>query len=349
VLGGSERRAVDAMSGAQSAMWARMIADAPDRPHLHRLEGVTFRPIFIMGDHRSGTTMLYQWLAATGAFTVVTAYHVIRYDQILSDHLEGRTDAAKRDLATLFDSYGLTSRIIDDVPATPDLPEEYGFVIESRSRPHLSDRTLARFVELCRKLRLVGGDRPVLLKNPWDVRHFVFVKHRFPEARFIFVHREPLAVINSQLRAIRSMLRERNPYLALLAPWYARLFDSPLRLQTARILWDRRTGLGLRLARRHVRRVAEYFLRHVGELPGADVTTLRYEDLLAAPDATMRRLVAFTGATPEAWPAYEDWAAPRPLTLLPEVENRRAAIRRQLDDYYLRAGYGGGGRLPMAG
>ncbi|WP_410969796.1 hypothetical protein, partial [Salmonella sp. SAL4450] len=77
------------------------------------LEGLSFHPVFIMGDHRSGTTMLYQWLAATEAFTVVTAYHVIRYDQILSDHFNGRTDSSRRELAELFDRQGLTDRIID--------------------------------------------------------------------------------------------------------------------------------------------------------------------------------------------------------------------------------------------
>ncbi len=283
--------------------------------------------------------MLYEWMSATQAFTVVIAYHVIRYDRIVSDHVNGRTEASKRELVELFRSYGLTDRVIDSIRVGPDLPEEYGFAIDPGPRPHLSFETAPRFEELCRKLRLVGGDRPVLLKNPWDVLHFAFVKQTFANARFIFVHREPLAVINSQLRAIRSMLAERNDYLMLLACWYKRLFDSPVRLRAARWIWNPRTGIGLHLARRHVKRVAEYFLGHIQSLPADDYLAVRYEDLCAEPEDTMQRIIGFAGVTPPAWPQYRDLSAPRGLKLLAEVEQQQTAIRRQLRSFYEYAGY----------
>lgn len=37
-------------------------------------------PVFILGLHRSGTTILYEMLASTGAFDVLTAWHVIEFD-----------------------------------------------------------------------------------------------------------------------------------------------------------------------------------------------------------------------------------------------------------------------------
>src|SRR5262245_49566598 len=111
---------------------------APDRELMHLTERLSFQLLFIMGDHRSGTTMLYQGLAATAEFTPVTAYHVIRYDHILSDHVAGRTARAKAALQESFVERGLVDRIIDNVPVTPDLPEEYGFAIDPGPRPHIA-------------------------------------------------------------------------------------------------------------------------------------------------------------------------------------------------------------------
>jgi hypothetical protein len=318
---------------------ATMDQRATDRELLHLTEGLSFQPVFIIGDHRSGTTMLYQWLAATGAFTPVTAYHVIRYDNILGDHVRGAVAEAKAALQATFAKHGLVDRKIDNVAVTPDLPEEYGFVIDGSPRSHVGPATVDRFTELCRKLRYIGGDRPLLLKNPWDVLHFAYIKRAFPNARFIFVHRDPVAVINSQVRAMRSLLAEPNDYLAMIAVWYRELLASPLKLRLARAFYDAPGGLGVALARRHASRVADSFMRHVPTMPPGDHVTVRYEDLCAAPDETMRRIVDFAGVTPLTWPAYRDLAAPRRQQLLPEVDARRANIRRSLKAYYDYARY----------
>jgi hypothetical protein len=173
--------------------------------------------------------MLCQLLSRTGAFNVVTAYHVIRYDEILANHVAGRTAEAQQALAEEFLRLGLGDRVIDGVRVTPDLPEEYGFVVDHSSQPQLRPGTLPRLVELCRKLRVQGGDRPVLLKNPWDVLRFAYVKEAFPGARFVFIHRHPQNAMSSQLEATRSLFRTRNEYVALLSPWYRRLFERPAR------------------------------------------------------------------------------------------------------------------------
>ena len=162
-----------------------VIADrSPDIEYAHRLQGLTFEPVFIIGDHRSGTTVLYQLLSSTGAFSVVTAYHVICYQEIVSDHVSLRTAAAQQALADRFARLGLGNRVIDGVRVSPDLPEEYGFIIDPSSRPRLRPHTLPAFVELCQKIRFTGGDRPILLKNPWDVLGFTYVKRACPNARF---------------------------------------------------------------------------------------------------------------------------------------------------------------------
>src|SRR5690242_17977459 len=130
-----------------------------DRRYGELLAGVRFQPVFIMGDHRSGTTLLYQLLAQTGHFNVVTAYHVIYYGEIVSNYLNGTEAEAKRALSRRLADHGQTDRLFDDVSVTPDLPEEYGFVLSNRhsGQGRLDPQTLPTFVELCRKVQLTAG------------------------------------------------------------------------------------------------------------------------------------------------------------------------------------------------
>jgi LPS sulfotransferase NodH len=78
------------------------------------LQDVPLRPIFIVGAHRSGTTLLHRLLAQTGCFNYLSAYQVLRYDEILAHHAEGTTAAEKAKLMREFDELGLKNRIIDD-------------------------------------------------------------------------------------------------------------------------------------------------------------------------------------------------------------------------------------------
>lgn len=314
-------------------------ASNPDARYLETLKQVDFRPVFIMGDHRSGTTVLYRMLDATGCFNVVTAYHIIRYGELLDAFFDKRQERAKQQLVERFAQLGITDRIIDGVRVTPDLPEEYGFLLSQTYRAQITPATLPRFVELCRKIQLVSDtDRPLLLKNPWDYfLNFMYVKQAFPQARFIFLQRDPVHVINSQIRAIRSSMQRKNPYLALLSEWYTRTFDQPLRRLATRIMFAPRPGL--RIATRHVTRATNYLLEHIDTLPAADYISIRYEDLCETPDATIADILRFLDlrqSSPDISAALID---KRPLQLLPEVERQIPTIRERLRPYNQRYDY----------
>jgi hypothetical protein len=279
--------------------------------------------------------VLYKALAETRAFNVVTAYHVIRNRDMVANFSAGTEAEARGDLAAEFTRLGLTDRGIDGMPVTPDLPEEYGWLIDTAARPRLRPSTLPALINLCSRIRLTGGDRPVLLKNPWDVLNFVFVKASFPRATLIFMHRHPLSVMNSQLAATRALLAARNAYLALLSPWYDGLFNRPVALGIARALSGRP---GARIVARHVRKAAQYYLDHVAAIPPADCIELRYEDLCAAPQATVDRLLAALNL-PAARGAFTDLIRPRRPAVLPEVLNRYRRVRPSLAAYCSRHGY----------
>jgi hypothetical protein len=297
---------------------------------------VDFDPVFIIGDHRSGTTVLYQALARTRAFNVVTAYHVIRNRDFVPNYLAGREEEARRELANELAGRGLTDRVIDGVMVTPDLPEEYGFAIDRSTRPRLRRSTLPALIDLCRRLRLTGGDRPVLLKNPWDVLGFAFVKQSMPRAKLIFVHRHPLAVMSSQLAATRSLFAARNEYVAMLSPWYRQLFDQPIRLRLARAATGRP---GPRIVSRHVKKATRYYLDHIDAVPFGDYVEVRYEDLCAAPAATIARVLGFLGLPAAAADGAADVVRPRRAAVLPEVLERYRQVRDTMAAYCRRHGY----------
>ena len=312
-----------------------------DSPYLGVLKNISFQPVFIMGDHRSGTTLLYQMLDATQCFNVVRAYHVIKYDEIVSNYVNRTEDHAKKELSDRFAELGVTDRMIDGVGVTPDLPEEYGFILDStQNKAQLSPENLPRFIELCKKLQYVSDPgRPLLLKNPWDFLQFMYVKQALPAAKFIFIHREPIQVINSQLRAIRSLVAARNAYLAFIAQWYREMYRHPLRRYATKLLFCARFDLGLRITSRHVARGANYFLEHVDSLPQPDHISIRYEDLCTNPGATVKQVLDFLGLKKSVPVAYERFIAPRPIRLLPEVARRQKALREQLRPYYVFCGY----------
>jgi hypothetical protein len=319
------------------------IGHTQDETYLPLLQDVQFLPIFILGDHRSGTTLLYKLLASTESFNFVTAYHLIRYDEILFNYVNRTENNAREALDELFKSLGLRDRIVDGVAVTPDLPEEYGFILRNAGyRPQLDPVKLPGFIELCKKIQFVSvPGRPLLLKNPWDFLNFMYVKAALPETKFIFIHRHPIHVINSQLRATRSLLTSKNAYVALIAQWYTQLFDRPVHLFVARLLFSSHFDLGLRIVTRHVVRAATYFLRHVGSLPVADYISVRYEDLCEDPETSVLRILKLLGLKQKSSLVYDTFIEPRPLRLLPEVARKYDGLRQRLQPYCAYHGYDG--------
>jgi hypothetical protein len=316
------------------------MAQEPDRRFLHLLAGISFDPVFIIGDHRSGTTLLYKILSDTGNFQVFTAYHVIHYDEILVNQQTGRELEAKQALAGRFAELGISNRIIDSVPASPDTPEEYGFALEDSQRPRVRPANEARMVEICRKLQFTqSGAKPLLLKNPWDVLSFADLKTYFPNARLVFLHRHPLGVINSQLRAIRSLISVRNEYTALLANWYLRLWQSPVKLAAMRLMFGKGSPVWRSIVPPHVLRANRYYAENIGKVPPEDCFSLCYEDLCRSPRVTLEKLLAFLRVRPEVPPSYETMISQRDPELLPEIARCRKQILKPFQPYLAARGY----------
>jgi Sulfotransferase family len=314
--------------------------DAPDAPYLGPLAGVDFRPVFIVGSARSGTTVLYQLLARTGRFNWISTYTLVNRDELLANHHQGRTTAAKEALAERLRQLGVTGARFDGVEVSPDFPEEYGFALADGSRQQLTPRTLPRFLELCRKVQVISGaDRPLLLKNPWDSRRFLYVKQALPGSRFIFIHRNPADVVHSMRAGLRSLLGAHNAYHALLAPFYDRLMRSPWRLRLARMMFSARFGLGPRFVGWQVARTARYFVDNVGALPPADHLSVRYEDLCRDPGTVVNQILRFLGEAENHEVPYQQFIRPRPSGREANAREHAVLKRVELKPYLAFCGY----------
>ncbi|MGD1914035.1 MAG: sulfotransferase [Rivularia sp. (in: cyanobacteria)] len=308
-----------------------------DTPYLDLLSKVEFSPIFIMGDHRSGTTLLYKTLVATGCFNFVKAYHIIKYNEILCNHINQTENQSIKELDELFVSQGISDRRIDKVMATPNLAEEYGFILKDvdGKRLWITPENLPLFEQLCRKIQFASDpDKPLLLKNPWDFSQFSYVKSVVPTAKYIFIHRNPIYVINSKLKAARSLFASQNPYTTLVDPWYPQLFKNPLKLFSSRIRNSKYFNLGLRQYIKHSIESTNYFLENIDSLPQKDYVSLRYEDLCEAPEANINRILEFLGLEPRVALEYKKLIQPRPMELLPEVQKNRKQIYQKLQPYF---------------
>ena len=75
--------------------------ETADKEYIDRLKDIDFEPIFILGLHRSGTSILYKILASTHYFNIVTAYHIIYYDSLIYNHLTNREERSKEEFNNL--------------------------------------------------------------------------------------------------------------------------------------------------------------------------------------------------------------------------------------------------------
>src|ERR1700733_7045974 len=146
-----------------------------DAPYLGQLQALPSEMVFIMGCHRSGTSMLYHLLAYTGQLDYLSAYDIIKYDELLYNRITERETQVKSELQRVLQQE--TNRGLDELPVGIDFPEEYRFLMPQKTpavvinikkrletlffTPHLTPQTLEAFLGICRKKRfLAGADRP---------------------------------------------------------------------------------------------------------------------------------------------------------------------------------------------
>lgn len=165
-----------------------------------------------------------------------------------------------------------------------------------------------------------GGQRQLLLKSPPHTGRMALLRHQYPGARFVFIHRNPRDVFASNLRLWKTF---EMHHMAAVTPEQVR--DN--------ILWSYDGCLS-------------NYMRDRAQMPPGSLCELRFDDLMADPLGCVARvyeeleLGGFEDVAPRmaAWLARSH-RAPKAYTLSPED---RRQVEARLGRWITLWGYGAG-------
>jgi len=220
-----------------------------------RRDPVFDRPIFIVSSPRSGSTLLFETLAgAPGLATIGSESHR------LMESVPGVGPAAR-------DWHSNRMTAAEAVPSTvAPLRENF--------RAALRDRTGAP---------VTANPVRMLEKTPKNALRLPFLAAAFPEARFIYLYRDPQPTLASMMEAWKSSGFRTYPQLPgwtgldwslLLTPGWRDLIGAPLEKIVAN-QWATTTRI---------------LLDDLSALPADRWRSIRYEAFIAAPQAEISRL-----------------------------------------------------------
>lgn len=179
-------------------------------------------PIFILGHWRSGTTLIHNLITSDPQFTSPTMY------QTLFPHHFLLTETVAKKLTAAFVP---TTRPMDNMPVSWDVPQEdeVALCILSQVSPYINlafPQRLKLFRDLLdvealpeeqrlrwdsalllllKKITLRTG-RQIVLKSPSHTFRIKTMLRLFPDAKFIYIYRNPFDVFNSTCHLRRNMI-----------------------------------------------------------------------------------------------------------------------------------------------
>lgn len=240
-------------------------------------------PVFILGHWRSGTTHLYNIMCRSGQWGFVPP---------VATGLPWDLFGLARMFAPLLERALPERRYIDNIPVTPDSPQEDEIAIANMSDvsfyhgiyfPRAFAESVRRglffdgcsttdirgwrrqFTYFLRKLYKHQGERPLLIKNPVYTARLAMLRETFPDARFVHIHRNPYDVFVSM----------RNFYDKLLKEFALQGYDHVDVDETILSVYDRMMCA---------------YERDAAEVPADRLVELRYEDLDAQPMEAVERV-----------------------------------------------------------
>ena len=235
------------------------------------------RPIIILSAPRAGSTLLFETLAqAAGVYTIGGESH-----QLIES------------IAALRPGRGVvaTNRLTRKDATTAIVAE-------------LRKRFTGRVLDRDGQPPPAGANIRLLEKTPKNALRVPFLLEVFPDAQFVFLHREPRANLSSMMEAwrgkgwvtYRQLPGWPGPWSLLLPPGYERLRDRPLE-EIVAFQWQAAN---------------ETILNDLADVPRERWTTVRYEDLIRNPRSELEKLLEFAGLSMDT--RFEEYLS-KPLPL----------------------------------
>jgi len=214
------------------------------------------RPVILLSAPRSGSTLLFETLAKAPGLVTIGGESHRTIESLPGLHPSARGHESNRLLAA-------------------DASAEIIAAVQRNFAQSLRDRD--------GRSPLPGASVRLLEKTPKNTLRLPFLRQVFPDARFVYLYREPREVLASMVEAWQSG-RFRTyaelpgwnglPWSLLLVPGWRELSGRPLEEVVAH-QWMTTTNI---------------LLDDLQALPAAHVVPLRYADLVAAPQAQVARL-----------------------------------------------------------
>lgn len=183
-------------------------------------------PIFILGHWRSGTTLLHNLMTLDPQFTYPNLYQVMYPGNFL---------LTERVVTRLTGWVLPKTRPMDNIPAGWGLPQEDEMalllmtlispylMLAHQGRPEKYERFMdlkqltpderqrwqTAFMTFVKKLT-VRANKPVVLKSPSHTFRIPILLEMFPDAKFVYIHRDPYAVFNSGMHLRRTLFKENG-------------------------------------------------------------------------------------------------------------------------------------------
>lgn len=313
--------------------------DIKDRKYLVKLENTSFSPIFIIGLQRSGTSILYKILAETKEFNVVTIYHLLRYNELLHIHTNKLETKAKKNIQQFFDINIIITRGVDKIQVTPDYVHDYSFLFAKYHYPRMiTKKNVSLFEALCKKIMFISNNnKPLLLKNTHECLNFLNLKKMYPNAKFIFIHRNPLHQISSALKTWQKVFKNKNEFMALLADWYNENFNNPLFLILYRTHYSFPIPPALFELIHYSKKATNFYLNNINHLKKTDYVSIKYEDLCTHPQTVFSDIMEFFDITSDL--NISKYINPRNLELSREVRFTKKYIIKKMKLYFEHFGY----------
>lgn len=233
----------------QNMVYGRRIERTPVHP----------QPLFLLGFWRSGTTLLHNLLSMDPQWGFVNTYQAAMPEAFL---------AGQKRVRRMIERSLPANRGVDNIPVDLAMPQEeeialdcmgghspYLYLHFPRSARHTLDylfvderlepgRREAWKREFMRMLKTASfhmGTKPLLLKSPSNTSRITALLEMFPEARFVYIQRDPYDTV----RSYEYLLRMMNDWHALQRVDFDELLATQLEVynQMAKAYLDQRKAI----------------------------------------------------------------------------------------------------------
>jgi hypothetical protein len=184
------------------------------------------------------------------------------------------------------------------------------------------------FVRFCQKVQYVSDPSvPLVLKSCPDYRNFLFIKSKIPNAKFVFLFRHPLRLLDSQLRIFQKA--EANKLMLMMSKRYS-ITESPVVKRLMKGAFSDCFGINPGHSWLiHRMKVAEgQLFKDLPFVERKDYIFVGYEDLMVDAQSHVQRILAHVGETCPADVNLNPYIQPRKFELLPDIQKRQEYLLR---------------------